>query len=179
MSLKKDIEDAQKGNRQAQRSIYYATCDELMQTARRYCASSSDAKDILQEAYIKIFQNINQFDPLKGRFAHWVKKIVINESLMQLRKKNRLSFHELDAGPIVITEDFLDAMTVEELRDCIHQMSTQHKVILNLYFFDQLSHREISEILQIKESSSRSRLTRAKANLKKQWQSLHKFKANG
>lgn len=179
MSLKKDIEKAQKGNRAAQRSLYFATCDELMLTARRYCANSSDAKDVLQEAYIKIFQNLNQFDPKKGRFTQWVKKIVINESLIHLRKNNRFLSHEPDIGPIVTTEDFLDAMTVDELRNCIHQMATPFKVILNLYFFDQLSHKEIAEILQIKESSSRSRLTRAKSNLKKQWKSLHKFNANG
>ena len=168
------LKRCQNNDRAAQKLLYQRHKDRLMGTIYRYANDITLAQDLLQETFIKIFTNLKSFDAEKGSFKSWSSRIAINEYLQAKRKKNELSFD--DGMPEVIgeTESALMAkLTVKELKITIAKMPEIHRTILNLYYFESYTHKEISELLGIKPSSSRAQLTRAKKQLESIWYNLN------
>lgn len=159
-----------KKNRAAQKQLYYFSKDRLKKVAIRYCLSLQEAKDVVQESYLKIYRSIDTFDSSKGSFEAWSTKIVINESYAILRKK--LKKEEFVSKPLYkkpVSTINIDKLTLEEVQVAMTKLKTDYQLVLNMYFFEEYSYREISEILKIKESSVRSKVTRAKAELINYW----------
>lgn len=139
-----------------------------MSIAYRYDSDINTAKDVLQNTFIKIFNNLRKFDSEKGSFDQWSSRILINEILM-LKRKNK-EFININDGIEVYTKiDSIDKMTIKELRNVINNLPEVHKVILNLYYFEEYSHKEIASLLGIKESSSRAQLSKSRNLLKTKW----------
>ena len=161
--------------RKAQRQLYDQHKDRLMSILYRYSRNIQLSQDLLQETFIIIFTKLELFKPEKGNFASWSGRIAINQFLQYKRKqKDRLHLDSvvLPSGSAVFNP-IIEQMTVEELRLAITILDETHRVILNLYYFEEFDHSEISIMLGIKESSSRSRLTRAKKVLAENWESLN------
>jgi len=141
-----------------------------MSVAIRYDNDINTAKDVLQNTFIKIFNNLKKFDSEKGNFNQWSKRILINEILILKRKNKELLNGNIYLDIKSYTEiDLLDKMTVKELKKVIDKLPYVHKVILNLYYFEDYSHKEIAKILGIKESSSRSQLSVSRKLLRAEW----------
>lgn len=170
----KDVEasllrKARKGDAAAIKAIYDANVQYLAGTCRRYITSDDDIKDILQESFIRIFSSLDRFEYRgRGSLRAWMSRVVVNESLMFLRK-NRLSERISldDPLPDIPQEEDPDTEGIppDVLMDMISKLPPGGRTILNLYVFEQKSHREIAELLGIKENSSTSQFHRAKTML--------------
>lgn len=142
-----------------------------MAIAYRYAQDMNKAKDILQNAYIKIYKNLDQFNLKKGSFKSWTARIVVNEALQIKRKRKELELTEdtqfVEAYTYIPA---IDKLTVEELTRVIQALPEVHRVILNLFYFEEYTHQEIAETLNIKCSSSRAQLSKARKLLLKKWE---------
>ena len=151
------IDQVKGGNRRAMQQLYSLTIRYLTAVCQRYIVNEDDVKDVLQEGYVKIFMNIGTFQQREeGSVLSWMTRIVVNESLMFIRKKEHGAF-------IDICEDIeVEKLTPDDIHRAIMQLPTGYRTVLNLYVFEDKSHKEIAQILGIKESSSASQLNRAK-----------------
>ena len=164
MDLSKVIKKCIANDRVAQKQLYHLFADHVMHIAIRYAVDLSQAKDITQNTFIRIFMNLEQFKPQKGKFRNWISKITIHEAI-NLKRKND-NWFSVEYPPSNITDDLcneaISHFNTEEIRYNIKKLPIQFQTILQMYYFDELSHKEIAELLNIKESSSRSKLTRAR-----------------
>lgn len=140
----------------------------LLAVSRRYVRDTESAKDILQEALVKILKAIPNYKE-QGNFEAWIKRIVINTALKFFDKgsfKNEL--YTIDDLPEkAIDPDVYADMAADELIVLINKLPEAYRTIFNLHAIEGFSHREISEMIGIEESTSRSQLTRARGMLKK------------
>jgi RNA polymerase sigma factor (sigma-70 family) len=141
----------------------------LMTVCRRYARDQESAKDVLQESMIKIFRYIHKYKPI-GSFQAWMRRICINTALQSLDKscfKREISgLDELIAQPFSMP-DVYSYLGTEELMVIIEQLPDGFKQVFNLVVIEGFSHREVSEVMGITESTSRSQLVRARNFLKK------------
>ena len=149
----------------AQRQLVDRYGPVLMTVCRRYASKLMDPQDILQEAFINIFKNLEKIDPKKGSPQSYMVRICINAALsMQLKaKKHRHEDLETTYGSSVSMDAVvLDKLDAEYLMEMISELPHTLKSVFNLYIIDGYSHREIGNIMEITESSSRAYLTRAR-----------------
>jgi RNA polymerase sigma factor (sigma-70 family) len=163
------IEQCKQNNPKAQMALYRQYCDGMFIVAQRYIKDTAAAEDALQEAFIKAFRKIDQF---KGdvTFGSWLKRIVINMCLdvIKSRKVELLPLHD-NVVHIAEKEDdwhVPDQTTMEEVYSAIEQLPYNHRIVVKLYLLEGYDHQEISEILGISESASRTNLHRGKLQLK-------------
>jgi RNA polymerase sigma-70 factor (ECF subfamily) len=165
------IKRARKQDRKAQTLLYeqyqrawYAIC-------LRYNRSAADAQDVMQNALVKIFSQISQFDPDRGTFKAWSSKVMVNESLMFLRK-HVTSFKTEQVDDLILPgndqETPLDALSARELTEMIQQLPEGYRAVFNMYVLEGYPHQEIAETLNISIGTSKSQLFKAKRMLRKQ-----------
>lgn len=136
----------------------------------RYVNDRDTAQEIVQEGFIKVYDKMSSFD-LTGSFDAWIKRVMINTCIDYIRKNNKYNFVELtDSNNSVLDEeeDFeLEYELKRELAlESIQKLSPAYKTVFNLYYVDDLSHKEIAEKLGISEGTSKSNLAKAKLRLK-------------
>ena len=134
-----------------------------MTVCLRYARNRAEAEDLLQDSFIKIFDNIRQFEG-KGAFEGWIRRIVVNTALKNISK---LSFQRESIGientvETAVAPSVLSLMTEQELLNLIAKLPTGYRTVFNLFVLEDMSHREISEALGIEESTSRSQLVKAR-----------------
>ena len=138
----------------------------MMTLCRRYSRHQLEAEDILQEAFIKVFDNIGQFS-FKGSFEGWIRRIVINTAIKNYRKssyqKEQIGYEDYEEKSI--DPEVYDILNEEELLKLIEQLPNGYKMVFNLYAIEGYSHKEIGEMLNIGESTSRSQLLKARKAL--------------
>lgn len=170
------IEACKKGEHRAQQELYSALSPVLFAICRRYLKRTEDAEDALVEAFIKIFKNLKNFKGA-GSFEGWAKRIAINESLMQLRKKQ--NFHLSIEYANTVPEDNVDvhdAMSYDELIMLLDELPTGYKTIFNLYVIEGFKHKEIAEKLDISINTSKSQLIHAKSKIRQLLKKKHNLK---
>ncbi len=138
----------------------------LMTVARRYASRGYGAEDILQESFIKIFKNLESFNGNESAFKAWSRKIVVNTALNILRREHN-KFEEITERHSGISNNDSASKNIdaEYLIKEIQELPVQYRTVFNLYAVEGYTHKEISKLLQIKEASSRSNLSRARALL--------------
>lgn len=149
-------------------ALYEQYCEGMFCVAMRFLKNEDDAEDVLQEAFIKAFQKLGQY---KGEvtFGAWLKRIVINKCMDFLKsKQNQLV--ELDENYLHIpeAEDWTidDGITVEKVKSAMGMLPEKYRYVLQLYLLEGYDHAEISEILELTETTCRTRLMRGKGHLK-------------
>lgn len=163
------IDEIRKGNRQAMHELYSLTVPYLVGVCQRYVTSQEDVKDIVQESYIQIFQHIGDFAPAHdGALRSWMARIVANHSISFLRHRQMIEWTDISlAGDDIPDDDFdITTMRIELVHECIRRLPTGYRTVLNLFIFEQKTHKEIAAMLGIRESTSASQYLRAKAMLK-------------
>ena len=154
-------------DQRAMRQFYQLYVGELTSVCRRYVPDADEAKDVLQNSFVKIFKSLPTVD-YRGEkaFRGWLHKIVANESLLYLRDRKRQSFAEQTADKEDTVESGEDPdpeqITPDELHQLIRELPDGYRTVLNLYVFENYSHRQIAEMLGIRESTSASQLHYAK-----------------
>lgn len=159
--------------------IYDRNVRYLIAVCSRYISDDNALKDVLQESFVRIFTSLDRFSYNgAGSLQAWMKRIVINESLMFLRKKKKSSFliYSESLPDIADDEPEIDKVPVKILYDMIRRLPDGCRTILNLYVFEQKTHKEISSMLGISESTSFSQYHRAKTLLAEQ---IKKYLSNG
>lgn len=151
----------------AQRLLYNLFTDTLWATSLRYCQHREDAEEALMNGWLKIFDHISHTHlPNEASLVGWMRKITVNECLQLLRKKSRLLLtadDEMEAVGDAVSP--IDSLTTKEINDLIAQLPIGYKTVFTLYVIEGYSHKEISELLQIAEGSSKSQLSKARKAL--------------
>ncbi len=161
------IESCLRNDRKAQKELVQHYAPVLLSVARRYSFKVIEPEDILQESFIQIFTNLNQFDPRKGKLFTWMRQIVINTSLKHFRtEKTKLNgfatIDELtDEMHYAEAEQILN-FDAEHWIQLIQKLPYPYSAVFNLAAIDGYSHEDIAGILQIEVVTSRSYLHRAR-----------------
>lgn len=162
------VEQCKRNDRKAQLALYRKYSQGMYCVAMRFLKNGDDAEDILQEAFIKAFRKIDQY---KGdvSFGAWLKRIVVNQSLDFLKSK-QLKMVELEEGHMHVADDgdwsVDDGITVKEVMIAIEKLPWKYGQVVQLFLVEGYDHHEISEILNISYTASRTRLLRGKVHLK-------------
>ncbi|MEM9687265.1 MAG: RNA polymerase sigma factor [Bacteroidota bacterium] len=164
------IEQAKENNRKAQVKLYNMYCNGMFSVAMRFLKNAQDAEDIIQEAFIKAFRKLHQY---RGEvtLGAWLKKIVIHKCIdfLKMKKEHEIT---LDENYIHIADDEEDwtieddSVTIEDIKKAIQQLPDKYSYVLMLYLIEGYDHSEISEILSITETASRTQLMRGKHKLR-------------
>ncbi|MCF8451364.1 MAG: sigma-70 family RNA polymerase sigma factor [Taibaiella sp.] len=154
----------------AQHFLYNKYVEDMMILCLRYVPDAEDAKEVLMDGFLSFFKNMEQFSYQgAGSVKAWLKKIMVNCCLMNLRKR-KMTF--AGSGDLVqyedtaTGEDVLDNLAAKDIMKQLQQLPDGYRMVFNLYAFEGLNHREIAELLQITEGTSKSQLHRARAMLK-------------
>ena len=128
----------------------------------RYAANRTDAEDILQMGFVKMFQKISDFKN-EGSFEGWVRRIMVNTAI-ELYRKNARSLQTVELEGIVEVDDAnaLSQLAVKDLMQLVQNLPDGYRVVFNLYAIEGYSHKEIAEQLGISEGGSKSQLSRAR-----------------
>ncbi len=169
------IERCIKGDRLAHQLLFESYAGKMMTVCKRYSNSKNEAEDLLQEGFIRVFKNLNQFQ-FKGSLEGWIRRIMVHSSIKYITKKvNRIEFSEQnELEDIVVQENIFSSLSAEDLLKMIDSLPKGYKTIFNMYALEGFSHSEIAEELGIKTSTSRSQLVKARKYLIKRLNNIQK-----
>lgn len=157
------IESCKSNNRDAQYKLYSLLSGKMFAVCLRYAKNREAAEDLLQEGFVKVFVNIDKFRG-DGSFEGWVLRIIVNTAVEHYRKSTKMY-------PVVSVDDINkdipwadtgDELELEDLMKMIDKLSHGYKTVFNLYVVEGFSHKEIGELLEISEGTSKSQLARAR-----------------
>lgn len=151
------------GERKMQMLLYERFAKQMFAVCSRYAKDQQSAEDIMQEGFIKVFKYIAKFRK-EGSFEGWVRRIFINTAIEHVRKQVNLYAIVDESGKAIDIEDttVFDNLEVEDLMRMVQSLSPGYRTVFNLYAIEGYSHKEVSEILQISEGTSKSQLARAR-----------------
>ncbi|MEO2064681.1 MAG: sigma-70 family RNA polymerase sigma factor [Christiangramia sp.] len=169
------IQACRENNRKAQMRLYNKYCDGMYYVALRFMKDTMEAEDAMQEAFIKAFEKLHQFNG-EVSFGAWLKRIVINKCLDRLkaRKMELVAINEQVLGTVEDQEDWQveDGIGIEEVKKEIENLPEKYKYPLMLYLIEGYDHEEISEILDISQVASRTLVHRGKKKLQDELKTL-------
>ncbi|MBO4633762.1 MAG: sigma-70 family RNA polymerase sigma factor [Bacteroidales bacterium] len=168
------LERIRKKDGAAMRRLFDNCAPMLMSLANRYIPDKDDAQDVLQTSFISIFDKIDRFQYQgPGSLQAWMRRITANASISWLRRQKRLRFaalpEELSDEALQEEEPACESISQETIFNAIRSLPDGYRTVLNLYVFEDLSHKEIAALLGITEGTSASQLNRARALL---WKKL-------
>ncbi len=160
------IQGCKSNNRKAQKELYELYKDQFYGIVRRYIKDKYQAEDVFVQAMYRIFSKINTFGD-KGSFEGWMKKILINECLMHIRKpSNKIYNTEMKDDLAVHPDSVVDRLQHEDLLALIQRLPLGYRTVFNLYIIEGYKHKEIAQLLDISINTSKSQLLLAKKRMK-------------
>ena len=167
MDTKALIKECLKNSRAAQKHLYNTYADTMLGVCYRYTKSLADAEDVLQEGFIKVFTNLNQYKQ-QGELGAWMRRIMVHCSIDYLKKhsryRNELAFEQLPMHP-VSDENPAIAIDTKNLVELIRELPAGYQAVFNLVAIEGYNHMETGQLLGISEQTSRSQYSRARATL--------------
>src|SRR5580765_8030229 len=151
----------------AQRELYNRFSPKMLAVCFRFAHNREDAEDMLQEGFIKVFSQIHTFQN-KGAFEGWIRRIIVHTCINHLKKNKRFneSVDIINANAIQVREESIPSIVqAKQIVECIRLLPIGYRTVLNLYAIEGYSHKEIAQMLDVEESTSRSQYTRAKQML--------------
>lgn len=176
MEIKEVIVHCKSGNQIAQGVLFNGHYQQMYNLSRRILSNQHDVEDALIISFTKVFKSIQRFE-YRGdsSLTKWIKTIVINESIRHLNKKNKISYNE--DLPEYETDTTYDVdIDIEQVYSIIESLPLGYRMVFNLFAIEGFSHKEISEMLNITESTSKSQLRKARINI---IEKINKSKENG
>lgn len=168
------IKSAIKNQREAQRRLYEKYAPKMLSICRCYIADRHFAEDVMIKAFAKVFEKMHQYK-FEGSFEGWMRRIMVNESVSFLRKKNRYVYtEEFTADYDSVYQNYHQELEVEEIQSLIDKLPNGYKMVFMLYAIEGYKHKEIAETLHISESASKTQLFKARKLLQKQITNLNK-----
>lgn len=179
MSDQQIIEGCAKHERKAQQLLYDKYSRFLLGVCLRYATDRSEAEDILQESFLKIFFNIKDFSGT-GSFIGWLRKVAVNTAITHYHKNLKFRYHieieefvSVETGTLSFEEDFF---TSDELFRVLNELPPGYRMVFNLYAVEGYKHKEIAEMLGIDTNTSKSQYSRAKAAIREKLDRLRTIK---
>ncbi len=168
MTDKKLIKKCTEGDLLAQKAFYEKFAGKMLGVALRYMNGTDEAHDVLQDSFIKVFKNLPHYQN-KGSLEGWIRRIVVNTSLDQIRKNKKYMDHvEVDNVSYLLedTSFIHEELEAEDLLKIINKLPVGYRVVFNLFAIEGYAHKEIAEQLNITESTSKSQYSRARKILR-------------
>jgi RNA polymerase sigma factor (sigma-70 family) len=155
----------------AQNRLYKLYASKMLGVCIRYSKSREEAEDILQEGFMKVFENIGKFRK-EGSLEGWIRRIMYNTAIQKFRQKNDLDKAISIDNPNhnfthESTDDIISNIQAKDLLKLIQELPPRYQMVFNLYVFEGLKHREIAEKLGVTEGTSKSNLSDARSILQK------------
>lgn len=169
------MEGCRQNRRDSQKAVYTSFYGYAMAICGRYAGQQEDALEILNDGFLKVFRELHQFKPaysdLMNSFKGWLRRIMIYTAIDHYRKnqKHQLVTH-LDTGvvPLPVTgTEALDKLSYEEIIRAVQQLSPGYRTVFNLFVIEGLSHEEIARHLGLSTGTTKSNLSKARAQLQK------------
>lgn len=167
MELLQLIRECKEGRITAQKYLYDRFATQFFLVCRRYLRTDSEAEEILQNGFVKVFDHLSRFSYVSDAgFVAWMKKIMVNECLQELRRKNSFLLVAEDvAAEVNVEDDVYAKLSANEIYRLITQLPIGYRTVFNLYVIEGFSHAEIATQLGISEGTSKSQLNKAKKTL--------------
>ncbi len=174
------IDGCLQGERRSHQRVYELFYGKMMTVCLRYTKNTDQAKDILQDGFIKVFQSMDKFNR-SGSFEGWIRRIMVNTAIDHFRRsKNSYlllgeersieDFSDQDEEDVLAEDggddDALDVRPADVI-NAMQKLTPAYRTVFNLYVFEEMTHKEIAELLGINIGTSKSNLAKAKVNLKK------------
>ena len=160
------IAKAKKGNRKAQHQLYQLFAPKMLSICRQYLKSNDLAEEVMLNGFYNVFTKLDSFSE-EGSFEGWIRRIMVNESISELRRQKKLKFNDesvlensLEHATSIDTE-----FAVKEIQKMIDDLPDGYKTVFVLYAVEGYKHSEIAELLQISEGTSKSQLSKARKML--------------
>lgn len=167
MDLLTLVQQCNSNHPNAQRILYDTYYNRWLILCSRYINDSQLVEEVLCNGFLKIFKNLpTAYFISEGQCINWMKQIMINECLMQLRKK-KIRYEDIDTIDETFTTEYdpLQQLSLQQILKLIQQLPDGYKTVFNLYTFEQLPHKEIAALLEISEQTSKTQLFKAKRHL--------------
>lgn len=181
MSEQQIIDGCAKHNRRAQQVLYDKYSRLLLGVCMRYASDKSEAEDILQESFLKIYFNIKDYSGT-GSFIGWIRKVAVNTAITHYHKNLKFRYHididEFVSGESGVASFEEDFFTSDELYKVLNELPAGYRMVFNLYAIEGYKHKEIAETLGIDTNTSKSQYSRAKAVIREKLEKLRKLKSN-
>ncbi|MBL4594857.1 MAG: sigma-70 family RNA polymerase sigma factor [Flavobacteriales bacterium] len=161
-----------KGDRKAQQELYKIFYGKMMGVCYRYTNNSEDAKDILQDGFVKVYSNLKKYN-FKGSLEGWIRRIMVNTAIDHLRKNKNVYLvgdeddYILENSKVESADSIYSQFGESVIMEAIQSLSPAYKTVFNLNVIEGYQHKEIAEKLGISEGTSKSNLAKAKQNLRK------------
>lgn len=155
-----------RGESKAHKVAYDRYAGKMLAVCQRYTGNRDDAEEVMLDGFMRVFEKIDQFRE-DGSFEGWIRRVMVTESLMFLRKTKQLR-QEVSIDDVQVEPDYAWADTAiheQELMRLVNQLPDGYRTVFNLYAIEGYSHAEIAEMLGISEGTSKSQLSRARALL--------------
>ncbi len=181
------IDGCLQSERRSQQRVYELFYGKMMAVCMRYTKNTDQAKDILQDGFIKVFRSMEKFNRV-GSFEGWIRRIIVNTAIDHFRRsKNSYlllgeersieDFGDMDEEDTLAEEDQEEGWDVKpaDVINAMQKLTPAYRTVFNLYVFEELTHKEIADLLGINIGTSKSNLAKAKHNLKKLLKKEHKL----
>jgi RNA polymerase sigma factor (sigma-70 family) len=172
------IDGCVKAKRESQEALYKCYYGFAMSICMRYCHSTNDAVEIVNDGFLKIFKSVNSFAPTgdntEASFMAWTKKIMLFSAIDHYRKNSKRKFiEEIDNFHFSLADNAqtpIDTLAYEEIIKLVQKLSPSYRTVFNLYVIDGYKHEEIAKYLNISVGTSKSNLAKARLNIQKMLQ---------
>jgi RNA polymerase sigma-70 factor (ECF subfamily) len=165
----------QEGRRESRADLYRAFYDYAMSICLRYSRDREEAKEIVNDGFLKVFAHIKDKYDSSRSFKSWLRRILINAAI-DFYRRNEKHYHALDivyARDVVVEPDALSQLTEAEIMEAVQQLPPSYRYVFNLYVVEGFKHHEIAQKLNISVGTSKSNLAKARMKLKMMLQHLH------
>ncbi|GAB3980423.1 sigma-70 family RNA polymerase sigma factor [Spirosoma terrae] len=155
-----------RGESRAHKVVYERFAGKMLAVCTRYCSNRDDAEEVMLDGFMRVFEKIEQFRE-DGSFEGWIRRVMVTESLMFLRKSKQWR-QETSIEDVTVEPDYEwadTALNESDLLRIVNQLPDGYRTIFNLYAIEGYSHAEIADMLGISEGTSKSQLSRARAIL--------------
>lgn len=162
------IDRCRVGDQEAHFKLYKLYSKAMYNVGYRITGNEEDAEDVLQEAFLSAFNNLESYRG-DATFGAWLKRIVVNKSINAIKKRKEnviAQGEEFDVPAEVSDTDYMPELSVDKVKRCIEILPDGYRAVLSLYLLEGYDHEEIAGIMGITESTSKSQLNRAKGKLK-------------
>ena len=170
--LEEIVEGCVKGNRDAQQDLYKLMYGKMLAVCYRYSRRPEEAKDLLQDGFLKVFKKIHKFNNA-GSLEGWVRRIMVNNAIDYYRlNKNKYAISEANIDEDMLIENvdedesIYEEIKAKDIMESIQKLSPSYRTVFSMFVLDGYSHKEIAAELNISEGTSKSNLAKAKRNLR-------------
>ncbi|MEL7425011.1 MAG: sigma-70 family RNA polymerase sigma factor [Bacteroidota bacterium] len=163
------LASVRRGDNAAFKELYQSCIGYVYTIAKRYVSNKSDHPDVIQEIFARVFLSVDTFDPAKGDFKAWLRRLAINQCLQHYRQGKSPRVHvSLEVASNISSDEAeqFAHLSKEEIMAYLQKMPDGYRQIFMLVVMDGYSHKEVAELLTISAETSRSQLSRAKKWLK-------------